>query len=306
MANTDKDILITPNVGSSSDDPKIEFKGADGSTTAQVITAKAYPTNSGTVSFESTAGQLFSINSSTSGTIFSVNDLSGVPSIEVEDDSTVKIAEFGGNLLIGTTSDDASNKVQVNGNLRAGDLTSEDVIIGEHSLYPAYGAVFLKGDDATDYRLLMQATTGDTFLNSIGSGHIYFRNDNSTILEILDTGGAALTGDFTATGNITAYFSDERLKTFEGKIEGALDKVSQLNGYYFHENEEAKDLGYKNDERQVGVSAQEVEAVLPEIIKPAPIHPKYKTVQYDKLVPLLIEAIKELKEEVRQLKEDNA
>jgi hypothetical protein len=256
------------------------------------------------VSFESTAGQLFSINSSTSGTIFSVNDLSGVPSIEVEDDSTVKIAEHAGNLLIGTTSDDASNKVQVNGNLRVGDSTANDIIMGELSGYESFGAIWVQGD--TDYRMLMSASSGATYFNSIGTGHMYFRNDNSTILEIPDTGGAALNGDFTATGNITAYFSDERLKTFEGKIEGALDKVSQLNGYYFHENEEAKDLGYKNDERQVGVSAQEVEAVLPEIIKPAPIHPKYKTVQYDKLVPLLIEAIKELKEEVRQLKEDNA
>jgi hypothetical protein len=115
-----------------------------------------------------------------------------------------------------------------------------------------------------------------------------------------------VTGAITATGDITAYFSDERLKDFDGKIEGALDKVSQLNGYYYHENDKAKELGFENDARQVGVSAQEVEAVLPEVIKPAPVDPEYKTVQYEKLVPLLIEAIKELKEEVRQLKEDKA
>ncbi len=120
------------------------------------------------------------------------------------------------------------------------------------------------------------------------------------------TGGAAVTGALTATGDITAYFSDERLKDFDGKIDGALDKVSQLNGYYYRENDKAKELGFENDDRQVGVSAQEVEAVLPEVIKPAPVDPEYKTVQYEKLVPLLIEAIKELKEEVRQLKEDKA
>ena len=120
------------------------------------------------------------------------------------------------------------------------------------------------------------------------------------------SGGVAVQGALTATGDITAYFSDERLKDFDGKIEGALDKVSQLNGYYYHENDKAKELGFENDARQVGVSAQEVEAVLPEVIKPAPVDPEYKTVQYEKLVPLLIEAIKELKEEVRQLKEDKA
>ena len=120
------------------------------------------------------------------------------------------------------------------------------------------------------------------------------------------SGGITVTGALTATSDITAYFSDERLKDFDGKIEGALDKVSQLSGYYFRENDKAKELGFENDARQVGVSAQEVEAVLPEVIKPAPVDPEYKTVQYEKLVPLLIEAIKELKEEVRQLKEDKA
>jgi hypothetical protein len=136
-----------------------------------------------------------------------------------------------------------------------------------------------------------------------GQTSLYY---NGTAKLSTTSGGVAVTGAITATGDITAYFSDERLKDFDGKIEGALDKVSQLNGYYYRENDKAKELGFENDDRQVGVSAQEVEAVLPEVIKPAPVDPEYKTVQYEKLVPLLIEAIKELKEEVRQLKEDKA
>ena len=54
---------------------------------------------------------------------------------------------------------------------------------------------------------------------------------------------------------------------------------------------------------QVGVSAQEVEAVLPEVVTEAPINPEYKTVYYDKLVPLLIEAIKEQQEQIEELRE---
>ena len=95
------------------------------------------------------------------------------------------------------------------------------------------------------------------------------------------------------TGNVTAYYSDERLKDFEGTIPNALDKVKQLNGYYYKGNDVAATFGYDTEERQVGVSAQEVEAVLPEIVVDAAIGEGYKTVQYDKLVPLLIESIKE-------------
>ncbi len=107
-------------------------------------------------------------------------------------------------------------------------------------------------------------------------------------------------------GNIYAYFSDERLKEFHGTIDDALSKVNKLNGYYFTENETAKTLGFDNDAKQVGVSAQEVKNVLPEIIDSAPINQKhntdYMTVHYDKLVPLLIEAVKELTKEVEALK----
>lgn len=121
------------------------------------------------------------------------------------------------------------------------------------------------------------------------------------------TAASGTTGEIRATNNVTAFFSDARLKDFKGTIPNALAKVLLLNGYYFTENEKAKELGYNNDKLQVGVSAQEVEAVLPEVITDAPINANfegadYKTVYYDKLVPLLIEAIKELKAEVDELK----
>jgi hypothetical protein len=122
----------------------------------------------------------------------------------------------------------------------------------------------------------------------------------------IGTPASGTTGEIRATNNITAYYSDKRLKTFEGTIENAIDKVLSLNGYYFRENERAKELGYSNDARQVGVSAQEVQAVLPEVIADAPINgvygTDYITVYYDKLVPLLIEAIKEQQQQIEELK----
>jgi len=108
-------------------------------------------------------------------------------------------------------------------------------------------------------------------------------------------------GDIVATGNITAYFSDERLKDFKGTIHNALDKVAQLNGYYYTPNETAQALGVDNNGVEVGVSAQEVEAVLPEIVTGSVVGKDYKTVMYEKLTPLLIEAVKELTEKVEKL-----
>ena len=115
-------------------------------------------------------------------------------------------------------------------------------------------------------------------------------------------------------GNVTAYYSDERLKDKQGNIENALDKVEQIETFYFTENELAKSLGHTVDKKQVGVSAQSVKAVLPEIVDLAPFDTDtetgesksgedYMTVDYEKLTPLLIEAIKELSEEIKTLKE---
>ena len=88
------------------------------------------------------------------------------------------------------------------------------------------------------------------------------------------------------------------VKDVIGEIDNALDKVRALRGVYYTENAAAKDLGYDNNRRQVGVIAQDVEKVLPEVITEAPIDPQYMTVWYEKLIPLLIEAIKELPNKV--------
>ena len=118
-----------------------------------------------------------------------------------------------------------------------------------------------------------------------------------------------------ATGNITAYYSDERLKTRTGQIQNAIDKVKTLDGFYYVENETAKELGYNNTEQQVGLSAQQVQAILPEAIHMAPVDiavdengnkysksgENYLTVDYSRLVPLLIEAIKEQQAHINKL-----
>ena len=110
------------------------------------------------------------------------------------------------------------------------------------------------------------------------------------------------TGDSIRTaGNIVAYYSDERLKDNKGNIENALEKLLTLNGFYYEPNERAQELGYKK-KLEIGVSAQEVEAVLPEIVNDAPIGYGYKTLDYSKLVPLLIEAIKEQQKQIDELK----
>lgn len=129
MALHDKDILITPNRGQSSD-PKIEFKAADATIGPKTITLNVYPASNGTLSFEGSAGQLFSITNELTGTIFSVNDISGIPSIEVQDTGLVKIAQYSGNVLLGTGIDNAIDKLQVNGSITASQSIKSSLFIG--------------------------------------------------------------------------------------------------------------------------------------------------------------------------------
>ena len=120
-------------------------------------------------------------------------------------------------------------------------------------------------------------------------------------------------GDIEATGNITAYSSDMRLKTNINILQNPLEKLSKLNGFTYNWNDRANELvGYDTNESIVGMFAQDVQEVLPEAVRIAPFDSdgegnsksgeNYLTVQYEKVVPLLVEAIKELKKEIEELK----
>ena len=111
-----------------------------------------------------------------------------------------------------------------------------------------------------------------------------------------------------ATGNITAYYSDERMKTRVRSIDNALDKVKAIETMIYVENDLAKTFGFDSDKEQMGVSAQSVEKVAPEVVSLAPFDyqtdeegnvssmagENYLKVDYAHLMPLVIEAIKEL------------
>ena len=103
------------------------------------------------------------------------------------------------------------------------------------------------------------------------------------------------------TGDVIALVSDDRLKNRITNIQQALGKVNSLNGFIYKFNDLAKTFGFGDEEKHVGLSAQEVKKVLPEVIKPAPFNPEYMTVQYEKVVPLLVEALKELTVRVEAL-----
>ena len=112
------------------------------------------------------------------------------------------------------------------------------------------------------------------------------------------SGSITINGAITATGDITAFYtSDKQLKTNIQSITNALGKTMSLSGVTFNWNAlaEGKDL----NSREPGVIAQEIQAVLPEAV--ALRDNGYLGVRYEKLVPLLIEAIKELNEKINKL-----
>ena len=135
----------------------------------------------------------------------------------------------------------------------------------------------------------------------------FFRNSASSqaLVARISTSSAYFSGELRASADVVAYYSDERLKNIHGNIPEPINKVMQLNGYYWTENDDAYDLGYRNPQMQIGVSAQEISKVLPELIKTAPISENsdtdYMTVDYGKITPLLIEAIKEQQAQINEL-----
>ena len=136
-------------------------------------------------------------------------------------------------------------------------------------------------------------------------------------------------GNISAIYNVVAYASDKRLKENVVEIPNAIDKIKQIRGVTFDWKNEAEELGFVPETKynDLGVIAQEIQAVLPQAVKPAPFDAwtpdpsisyeqeyldkmmgtsksgeNYLTVQLEKLVPLLIEGIKEQQNQIDELR----
>ena len=144
----------------------------------------------------------------------------------------------------------------------------------------------------TTARASLSAGTGISYNNSTGVITCTVDTPAEVGLGNLSNNGNNLAGNFTATGNVTA-FSDERLKENVQTIEGALDKVAQMRGVTYNYKSELND-----GQRGTGVIAQEIQQVMPEVVEEG----EYLSVAYGNLVGVLIEAVKELKSELEQCK----
>jgi hypothetical protein len=108
-----------------------------------------------------------------------------------------------------------------------------------------------------------------------------------------------VTGDIIA--NSIAGSSDARFKTNISPITNSLQKVLALRGVHFNWNTTAFPERMFSDKRTIGFIAQEVEKVVPEIVQTENTPEQYKSVHYDKVVALLVEAIKEQQKQINQL-----
>ena len=157
--------------------------------------------------------------------------------------------------------------------------------------HPATNVVGISAGGNDEFRVYT------TYTLSLGSSRAPLFYDNANTAYYLDPASAAtslnVAGSIVAAGNVTAY-SDERLKENIETISSALDKIGAIRGVTYTRN----DLDDK-ERRYAGVIAQEIEVVLPEAVRDIG---KIKAVDYNATIALLIEAVKELKDEVASLK----
>jgi hypothetical protein len=213
--------------------------------------------------------------------------------------------------LAGTT------KTLTNKTLTTPTLTTPIINAGGQLKNGATSAGFLEffedSDNGTNkVTLIGPASTADiTITLPTQAGTVVVSNtDDGNDVQLdslgLNTAASGTAGELRATDDITAFYSsDVALKENIHNISSASEKIEQLNGVLFDWKQDFIDSkggedGYFVRKTDVGVIAQEVEKVLPEIV--ATRQNGVKAVKYDRLVALLIEGFKEMKQEIKNLK----
>jgi hypothetical protein len=175
-----------------------------------------------------------------------------------------------------------------------GDFTLD--VAGDIVLDADGQEIFLKNGGVHWGTFLTDGTPNSFYIDAkVSDGDMILRgNDggstvNALTLDMSAAGAATFNNDVTA-------FSDKRLKTDISNIENGLDKVMQMQGVYYKRND------VEDAREQIGVLAQDMEAIMPEVVLTADDEMQTKSVDYGKLTSVLIEAIKELKLEIDELK----
>jgi hypothetical protein len=164
-------------------------------------------------------------------------------------------------------------------------------------------------DNTNHYFRSINGGTNFAYINSTGlgvgttsPGHRLVVSGSSQVATSLAVGlitPSATVGRIDASNDIVAFStSDYRLKTDVTQIQNAIEKIKSINGINFTWIENTKIHG--NSGKDVGVIAQEIEKILPEVVTTR--NNGYKAVKYEKIIPLLIEAIKEQQREIDSLK----
>ena len=191
--------------------------------------------------------------------------------------------------------------------------TSDTVAFSRVNLGSTVGSTFLSGDPVmTANGYIMAKAIVNTSETGTSPAAITF-GDGSTLgsdqISLVTNGQNAIyidssqnvhipNGDLRATNDVIAFYSsDKRLKDNIVRIENPLEKVGKIGGYTFDWNDKQKTY----EGHDVGVIAQEIQEVLPELVTER--DNGYLAVKYEKIVPLLIESIKELKQEVDEIKQ---
>lgn len=214
MAISYKNIVITPNISNTAD-PKIVFQGAN-STVNTSITLFVYPTSNGTISFEGSAGQLFSISNDLSNILYAVNDISGIPQLEVFANGVVSAVGYGGKVGIGTLSPTA----------RFQTVTSTDGAPSTITAFDDRHATF--GISTADAIAISKTTAGSAYISSARPGVAWDPLAIQSSTFSVNPGGSTTKFHVAANGNIgLATVSPNLVLTVNGHI-GAVGAGSSL------------------------------------------------------------------------------
>jgi hypothetical protein len=188
-----------------------------------------------------------------------------------------------GDLIIG------EGKIQITNDLQISKTSGNNSIIEESGT----GDLILKSNNEVE---IASGEMGEYFARFTKDAGVQLFHDNNKKFETT-SGGVAITGTLTATGDVIAYYSsDKKYKDNIEQLDNALDKVKQIRGVRFDWND--KQNAYQGHD--IGVIAQEVEAVYPELVRDR-VEDDSKAVDYVKLSAVLIEAVKELSAKVEEL-----